>query len=386
MALSIEIILTYNAFKEAYELWDMAGFTDALKEFEGLQYVSYNHTPHSIKIENLNRSLKKSKEYYSFHVENPARAKNELVYISYLNPSSSNLGKLDIHKFDNLIKNRESWLKNIYSHESFIQCRVYNTEYSHIQNMRDIQSYELYGLKHDHLPKVNNGMPYPLNMDEIDTSCNPGNWIFRNGYLESVGSEMWLGKHFFNRLNLSVDDLKRVNWLELKELDNGVVYIKSYEYPFDSSEGEQKDIQEKLRHLLYSNTNLSDKESKNDSDVGCGILIERKDRKITFSEWIEAIYKVQEVKFSGNPEIFKNPETGDIITIGGNPNIVAVNFSNTQSKEEWRTCIYFKDGSVMFDAINYIEDIDNRLKLAISNIAKELDANIVGYGGEVYDW
>ncbi|QYX65301.1 hypothetical protein K2227_02910 [Shewanella putrefaciens] len=386
MALSIEITLTYNAFKEAYELWDMAGFTDALRKYEGLQYITYNHTPRSIKIENLNRCLKKSKEYYSFHVENPARAKNELVYISYLNPSDSNIGKLDIHKFDNLIKNRESWLKNIYSHESFIQCRVYNTEYSRIQNMSDIQSYELYDLKHDHLPKVNNGMPYPLNMDQIDTSCNPGYWTFRNGYLESVGSEMWLGKHFFNRVNLSVDDLKRVNWLKLTELDNGVIYIKSNEFPFDSSEGEQRYIQEKLRNLLYSNANLFNKESRGDLDIDYGILIERKDRKITFSEWIETICKIQNIKFDGNPQILKNRATGEVITIGGNPNIVAVNFSDKQSKEEWRTCIYFKNGSVMLNIINDIENIDKRLKLTISKIAKELGANIVGYDGEVYDW
>lgn len=386
MALSIEITLTYNAFEKAYELWDMAGFTDALIEFEGLKKVCCNHALYDIKIENLNRSLKNSKKYYRFNVEKPEREKNELVYIGYLNPSASNLGRLDILDFDNLIKNRDAWLKNIYSHESFIQCRVYNTEYSHIQNMESIQSYELKGLKHDHLPKINNEMPYPLNEDEVDTSGNPGYWTFRNGYLESVGSEMWLGKHFFNRVNLSVDDLKKVDWLELKELGNGVVYIKSYEYPFDNGEGEQKDIQDKLRCLLYSNQPLSDEESQNDADIGCGIHIEKKDGEITFSDWIEAVCKTQDVKFDGNPQIAKNPATGDVITMGGNPNKVAVNFSNTPSKEEWKVCIYFRNGRVMFNAIGSIEDCDNPLKLAISNIAKALGANIVGDGGEFYDW
>lgn len=386
MALSIEITLTYNAFEKAYELWNMAGFTDALMEFEGLKKVGCNHALYDIKIENLNRSLKNSKQYYRFHVEKPERKNNELVYIGYINPSGSNLGRLDIHDFDNLINNRAAWLKNIYSHESFIQCRVYNTEYSHIQNMKDIQSYELKGLKHDHLPKINNGMPYPLNEDKVDTSRNPGYWTFKKGYLESVGSEMWLGRHFFNRVNLSVADLKKVDWIELKELGNGVVYIKSYEHPFDSSEGEQKDIQNKLRYLLYVNQPLFNQTSLSDEDIGCGIHIEKNGGEITFTDWIEAVCKTQKVKFDGNPQIAKNPKTGDVITIGGNLNKVAVNFSNTPSKEEWKVCIYFKNGRVTFNAIGGIEDCDNPLKLAISNIAKELGAKIVGDGGEFYDW
>ena len=118
--------------------------------------------------------------------------------------------------------------------------------------MKDLQSYEILGIDHSHLPKKNNGMIPPFNAEIVDTSVNPGYWRFCKGYIEGIGSEMWLGKRFFEQVNLDPSEVLSCAWLETKQLENGVVYLKAYDTPFDSSEGEQAEMQFNLRELLFS--------------------------------------------------------------------------------------------------------------------------------------
>lgn len=119
--------------------------------------------------------------------------------------------------------------------------------------------------------------------------------------------------------------------------------------------------------------------------------IEKLNDKIQFSEWIEAVLKIEGATLDGNPHIAKNPKTGEIITIGGNPNNVAVLFTELKlfglkKKQEWVTCIYFRDGRASFKATQDIESANNPVRKVAASLAKELGAKIVGDEGEVYEW
>jgi len=52
--------------------------------------------------------------------------------------------------------------------------------------------------------------------------------------------------------------------------------------------------------------------------------IERNSGDITFKEWIDAVLKTEGASLEGNPEVGENPKTGQIVTVGGNPNNVAI--------------------------------------------------------------
>ena len=57
-----------------------------------------------------------------------------------------------------------------------------------------------------------NGLPPPLDQMEIDTSGNPGRNVLRQGYIEAIGSTMWLGSLFWERTG--VDKFASIPLLE----------------------------------------------------------------------------------------------------------------------------------------------------------------------------
>lgn len=147
----------------------------------------------------------------------------------------------------------DKWLRNIIEHENFVHARIYNTRFDFLQNMTSLQSFELEGIDHSQLPKKHNGLPPPLAEMIVNISVNPRRWEFKSGYIEAVGAEMWLGKRFFELVNLPICTLKNVEWLHVDELEN-VVHLTAYDKPFDSAYGQQGEIQIRLRELLFSRT------------------------------------------------------------------------------------------------------------------------------------
>lgn len=96
--------------------------------------------------------------------------------------------------------------------EGFIQAWVSEVEYDFWQNATDPLEYECVGRPLSGLPMKSNGLPPPLDEMEIDTSGNPGRNVLRQGYIEAIGSTMWLGNPFWERAG--VDRFASISLLE----------------------------------------------------------------------------------------------------------------------------------------------------------------------------
>jgi hypothetical protein len=84
----------------------------------------------------------------------------------------------------------------------------------------------------------------------IDTSHNPGRYRFRQGYLEAVGSTMWLGDDFWNLVGEHRRDaLLAADWAEVREVLPGVLRAQVAPEPF--SDDSTADLQNRLRARLY---------------------------------------------------------------------------------------------------------------------------------------
>lgn len=86
--------------------------------------------------------------------------------------------------------------------EGFIQGWVSDVEYDFWQNATDPLEYECVGRSLSGLPMISNGLPPPLDQMEIDISGNPGRNVLRQGYIEAIGSTMWLGSLFWERVGM----------------------------------------------------------------------------------------------------------------------------------------------------------------------------------------
>lgn len=136
------------------------------------------------------------------------------------------------------------------SHCGFRQAYIFDVEYDRWQNVTSIQSYELNDRDYSHLPLRHNNLPPPLDGMDIDISRNPGRWAFRQGYVEAVGSTMWLGGDFWKLVGEHRRDaLLAANWADVKEVASGVLRVQVAPEPF--CDDSTADLQDRLRQTLY---------------------------------------------------------------------------------------------------------------------------------------
>lgn len=102
----------------------------------------------------------------------------------------------------------DDWVNPLLKMPELVLAWVADTSYEYWQNASDILQFESARRPHVHLPKISNGLPFPLEQLVIDTSLNPGRRILKNGYIEVVGSPMWLSARFVERFCHS--DLARI--------------------------------------------------------------------------------------------------------------------------------------------------------------------------------
>jgi len=150
----------------------------------------------------------------------------------------------------------ETWVKPFLALPSFRQARLYDNDYEHWQNAEDPLEYRVAGKSYKHLPMRSNGLPPPLEQMVIDISRNPGRRRIRQGFVEFVGSVMWLGEPFWSAAGVSRDLLLTQDWLQVDELPGGAVRIRAAEEPFTTDTGDSGEIQRKLRALLYPSSSL----------------------------------------------------------------------------------------------------------------------------------
>ncbi len=72
----------------------------------------------------------------------------------------------------------------------------------------------------------------------------------RDGYIEGVSAEMWLGEPFWQYAECTKMDLLSQDWLYCEERPSHL-YVRAWPEPFTSAEGEQGEIQRKLLDLLF---------------------------------------------------------------------------------------------------------------------------------------
>lgn len=178
------------------------------------------------------------------------RVKLDRGYFHYISLGSYGISILQIAECIETVDDGALWVHILKDVKSFLQARLFNQEYELWQNVVDPLVYKTRGLPFDHLPMRNNGLPPPLNRQEIDTSANPGRRELRKGHVESVGSPLWLSSEMVRRIGLTEGELRAQQWLEVEFRDN-VWKITAQAHPFDSDEGEQLRRQEKLRELLF---------------------------------------------------------------------------------------------------------------------------------------
>jgi hypothetical protein len=142
------------------------------------------------------------------------------------------------------------WVKPFLAVDSFVQAWVSDVEYDHWQNAKDPLQYEAAGRSYAHLPTKSNGLPPPLEQIEIDTSNNPGRWSLQSGYIEAIGSIMWLGAPFWKYVGENCKAaLFSASWLDVQPVGNAVTQVIASEHCF--CDGTTEDIQRKLRSVLY---------------------------------------------------------------------------------------------------------------------------------------
>ncbi len=163
---------------------------------------------------------------------------NNHIYILYINNINT--------------ESCEKILHPLFELPSFLQARIYDDEYNLWQNMDDITYYEASGREHSNLPKINNGLPFPLEATVIDISSNPGRYIFRDGYIEFISALMWFNKSLLEKLNSNLEELKKQDFVTFNDY-NSYIEIKANDKAFVENDGtENKQIL--LRKFVYPKT------------------------------------------------------------------------------------------------------------------------------------
>jgi len=253
MKYSLIINFTEKAFPKAYQLWELANFSQSLIDDENSPAILNIKTGKPILVGNILKSLPRNKRQITFWLEEindfPKGKMRPAIRFSPL--SDFGISQLIVEGFDNIIDKREHWLPRLLNHPDFISARLLNHDYNQVQNYIAFGQFRNAELDHSSLITKDNGLPAPYNELMIDTSYHAGHWVFKTGYTEAVASELWLGERFFDAVNADKAQICSCDWLQTTLIDN-VLHINAYDTPFDSDQGEQREIQIKLRKLLFS--------------------------------------------------------------------------------------------------------------------------------------
>lgn len=171
--------------------------------------------------------------------------------VSYGHVRNYNHSILSIYGLVADLPDADIWIAPFTGLTSFREGWLLNTDYVHWQNAEDPLEYTAVGRSYEGLPMKSNGLPFPLEQQIIDTSQNPGRCVLRDGYVEAVGSVMWLGEQFWPLTGASKQTVLAANWLQCEAHANGVLRIQAAEAPFTTAEGASGDLQDRLRSLLF---------------------------------------------------------------------------------------------------------------------------------------
>jgi hypothetical protein len=146
--------------------------------------------------------------------------------------------------------NWDKWLFELLN-EHFVLAWVADVEYDFWQNAVDPLQFRAHGRAWEHLPKISNGLPPPLEQTVVDTSQNPGRRTLRRGFIEAVGSRMWLGERFWGLTGAEKQRVMSAPFLKSTKIAPGIVRIESSISCFTTDQGTIGKLQRELRELLF---------------------------------------------------------------------------------------------------------------------------------------
>lgn len=240
LSLSIECVLAINevAAKDMWLLLSSARSDvlrpDLLCELYGC----------SLAIRDVDDALAaESKPYFTVEFENGS--------LDYGPLGAYGISRLQISSIVESVEDASKWMAPILTSPFFVQGRLFDDDYEFLQNATDPLEFRARSLEYRHLPMKSNRLPPPLERLVIDTSSNPGRRALRRGYIEAVGSPMWLTSRILSEFDIADSELRSNEWLGSELLPSGVWKIAVRNSPFDSSTGEQGRLQDRLRDFLF---------------------------------------------------------------------------------------------------------------------------------------
>jgi hypothetical protein len=132
---------------------------------------------------------------------------------------------------------------------TFIQAWISDIEYEFWQNAKDPMQYQAYNRSYTGLPMKSNGLPPPLEQQEIDISQNPGRRIIRDGFIEAVGSTMWLSEEFWKKTGVGNGKVMEIFSDKYEYIGKNIFRLQVSPEPFKNTDS--IDLQKKIRNALF---------------------------------------------------------------------------------------------------------------------------------------
>ena len=238
----LELVFRYG--KSAYELWKdlVSCLIDKVAENSAELYGE------CMPISSIGRRIKARK---SFNV------KTQALEIHCAELPDYDLVSLQVEISEPDAGWFSDWIDVFVGSPLFIQAWLVNSDYDFWQNANDPIEYRSRGRSTRGLPMISNGLPRPLRQKIIDTSGNLGLRVLKKGYVEAIGSPMWLSNGFMRASGVSLDDIEQFDFLKVVQLENGVVEIQSAEGGF--SDDSSANVQRTLRKVLFENRGRGEK-------------------------------------------------------------------------------------------------------------------------------
>lgn len=236
----VEIFFSEGLYDSSPDVWTR--LEQQLNEFKDSEVID-GFTGKKMLLAEVLRYLRQNKRK-SFFVELAGGS------IEFSLVADKELSRLDIKNLANSLEVAHSLIAALTDEPAFVQARVYDAEYDRWQNAENITLFEVANVEHSQLPKKSNGLPFPLTQEVVDISNNPGRWVLRKGYIEAVGSPMWVSKSLLNSLGVDEKELMNVDCFAVEDL-GGVLKIVACEQCFTADVGIQAERQVMLRKILF---------------------------------------------------------------------------------------------------------------------------------------
>jgi hypothetical protein len=241
MQLNVEVVLLYDSFPYAFEIWDLLGPTHP--EYGDIEVIEGY------------KDRKLAFGTVASHLRNRGTEDLRIEFsggcIEHGDIFDLQLGRLDLMQLVRDRDDAERWLEKLLKDERFVHARLYDHEYDHWQNAEDLGIYSAAGRDVAGLPLKSNGLPYPLTRQIVDTDANPSRWRLRRGYIESIGATMWLGSPFWKLSGANREALQSCDGVVMTDVGHGVTKVGTAHDVFRTADGLEGDLQKRMRMALF---------------------------------------------------------------------------------------------------------------------------------------